>query len=173
MEREWIFEDEHRMFRESLHKWIVRELAPHADEWEEKQEFPMELYRKVGEQGFFGGGIPEKYGGGGGDFRYKVVFAEQMVESKSAGTSAGLILHDSIALPIRNNFASEELKQSFLVPGVRGEKVGALAVTEPDGGYGYMMEYDIQRIWRDGRIGTIGSGTSEIQREIIGRLLGL
>ena len=134
MEREWLFEDVHRMFRESLHKWIVKELAPHADEWEQKQEFPMEIYRKVGEQGFFGGGIPEKYGGVGGDFRYKVVFAEELVAAKSAGTAAGLLLHDTIALPILSNFASEELKERFLVPGVRGEKVGALAVTEPDAG---------------------------------------
>jgi alkylation response protein AidB-like acyl-CoA dehydrogenase len=70
MEREWPFEEEHGLFRETVRRWVAAELAPHADEWEEKGEFPFEIYEKVGELGFFGGGFPEEYGGVGGDFRY-------------------------------------------------------------------------------------------------------
>ena len=55
MEREWLFEEEHRMFRDTLRRWVEAELAPHADEWEERGEFPLGLYRKAGELGFFAG----------------------------------------------------------------------------------------------------------------------
>jgi alkylation response protein AidB-like acyl-CoA dehydrogenase len=70
MEREWLFDDEHRMFRETVRKWVAAELAPYADEWEKKGEFPIELFRRAGELGFFAGGLPENYGGVCGDFRY-------------------------------------------------------------------------------------------------------
>jgi alkylation response protein AidB-like acyl-CoA dehydrogenase len=134
MEREWLFDEEHRMFRESIRKWVAAEIAPYADEWEEKGEFPLELYRQAGELGFFGGGIPEAYGGVGGDFRYKVVFGEELARCRSGGVGAGLTLHEAIALPIVNAFGTEEQKQRYLVPGLRGEKIGALCVTEPNTG---------------------------------------
>lgn len=134
MEREWLFDEEHRMFRDSAKRWVAAELAPHADEWEEKGEFPVEIYQKAGELGFFGGGFPEKYGGVGGDFRYKVVFAEELARCKSGGVAAGLGLHDFVALPALDAFANDEQKERYLVPGIRGEKIGALAVTEPNAG---------------------------------------
>ena len=134
MEREWLFDEEHRMFRESIRKWVAAEIAPYADEWEEKGEFPLELFRQAGELGFFGGGIPEVYGGVGGDFRYKVVFGEELARCRSGGVGAGLTLHEAIALPIVNAFGTEEQKQRYLVPGLRGEKIGALCVTEPNTG---------------------------------------
>lgn len=134
MEREWLFDQEHRMFRESVRKWIAAEIVPHADEWEEKGEFPNELFLKAGELGFFGGGMPEEYGGVGGDFRYKLVLGEELARCGSGGVGAGLVLHESIVLPIVNAFGSEEQKQRYLEPGIRGEKIGALAITEPDTG---------------------------------------
>jgi alkylation response protein AidB-like acyl-CoA dehydrogenase len=134
MEREWLFEEEHKIFRESVRRWVSSELAPYADEWEEKGEFPIEVYKRAGSLGFFGGGFPEKYGGCGGDFRYKVVFAEELARCRSGGTAAGLGLHDFVALPALNSFGSEEQKERYLVPGIRGEKIGALAVTEPNAG---------------------------------------
>ncbi len=57
MEREWLFNDEHRMFGETVRKWVAAELAPYADEWEKKGEFPIELFQGVGELGFFTGGL--------------------------------------------------------------------------------------------------------------------
>jgi alkylation response protein AidB-like acyl-CoA dehydrogenase len=134
MKREWLFDEEHRMFRESMRKWVASELAPHADEWEEKGEFPIELYRKAGELGFFAGGFPEEYGGVGGDFRYDTVFAEELALCKSGGVAAGLVLHGVIALPAINSAGNKEQKERYLTPGIRGEKIGALAVTEPNAG---------------------------------------
>ncbi len=134
MEREWLFDDEHRMFRESARRWVAAELAPHADEWEEAGEFPLEIYKKAGDLGFFGGGFPEEYGGVGGDFRYHVVLSEELALSKSGGVSAGLGLHGFVALPAVNSFGNNEQKAQWLAPGIRGEKIGALAVTEPNAG---------------------------------------
>jgi len=134
MKKEWLFEEEHEMFRDSLRRWVAEELAPFADEWEEQGEFPMELYRRAGELGFFGGAMPETYGGVGGDFRYHTVFSEELAHSRSGGVSAGLGLHGFVALPAVAAFGNDEQKRRFLEPGIRGEKIGALAVTEPDTG---------------------------------------
>jgi len=134
MEKEWLFEEEHKMFRDSFSKWVAREIAPHGEEWEEKGEFPFELYQRVGELGFFAGDFPEEYGGVGGDFRYMVVFAEELAKCRSGGTAAGLTLHYSVAMPYIRDFGNEEQKEKYLAPGLRGETVGALAVTEPDAG---------------------------------------
>ncbi|MBW1818659.1 MAG: acyl-CoA dehydrogenase family protein [Deltaproteobacteria bacterium] len=134
MKREWLFDEEHEMFRESTRRWVATEVAPFADEWEEKGEFPIDLYRKAGELGFFAGALPEEYGGVGGDFRYHVVFSEELALSRSYGVSAGLGLHGFIALPPLANFGTDELKERYLAPGIRGEIVGALGVTEPDAG---------------------------------------
>ncbi len=134
MEREWLFEEDHRAYRETVRRWIARELAPYADEWEAAEEFPMDLYRKAGEIGFFAGGLPEEYGGVGGDFRYKIVNAEELVGCRSGGVAAGLGLHDTIALPPISRFGTDEQKERYLVPGIQGKKIGALAVTEPNAG---------------------------------------
>jgi alkylation response protein AidB-like acyl-CoA dehydrogenase len=99
MEKEWLFDDEHRMFRETVRKWVAAELAPYADEWEKKGEFPIELFLRAGELGFFAGGLPENYGGVGGDFRYPTVFSEEMARCKSGGVSAGLGLHGLLSCP--------------------------------------------------------------------------
>ena len=134
MEREWLFEEEHRMFRDTLRRWVEAELAPHADEWEERGEFPLGLYRKAGELGFFAGGYPEEYGGVGGDFRYHAVFAEELVHSRSGGVAAGLGLHAGVAMPAVNSFGSGLQREKYLTPGIAGESIGAYAVTEPDAG---------------------------------------
>ena len=134
MEKEWLFDEEHRLFRASVRRWVDAELAPHADEWEEKGEFPRELFRRAGELGFFAGGLPEEHGGVGGDFRYKMILSEELTHSRSGGVAAGLSLHDTIILLPLNNFGSEDIKRRYLVPGIRGDQVGALGVTEPGTG---------------------------------------
>ncbi|MBW1786166.1 MAG: acyl-CoA dehydrogenase family protein [Deltaproteobacteria bacterium] len=134
MEREWLFEEDHRMFREIFSKWVAKELAPHAEEWEEKGEFPLELYQRVGELGFFAGDFPEEYGGVGGDYRYQVVFSEELAKCRSGGTAAGLVLHCAVAMPYIRDFGNQEQKEKYLASGIAGESIGALAVTEPDAG---------------------------------------
>ncbi len=130
-----IFSEEHEMFRRSLRSFIEKEIAPHADEWEEKGEFPhREIFRRFGELGFLGVNTSEEYGGGGADFVATIVFTEEMARCNSSGFASSIGLHSYIALPYLDTLGTEEQKQKYLVPGVRGELIGALGVTEPGAG---------------------------------------
>jgi acyl-CoA dehydrogenase len=128
------FTDEHEALRESLRSFVEREIRPHAPEWEEAREFPRELYSRMAELGFLGIGYPEEYGGQGGDAVHDAVFAEEMARCGSGGVSAGIGAHVGIATPPIFKFGTEEQKQRWLVPAIKGEKIGALAITEPGGG---------------------------------------
>lgn len=131
---EWLFEEEHRIFRSQAEKWVLSELRPRAEQWEAQGEFPLEVFRRAGELGFLAGGFPEEFGGAGGDFRYHAVLAEALAKSGSGGVGAGIGLHTFVALPALSRFGSHEQKERYLVPGLKGEVIGAYAVTEPDAG---------------------------------------
>lgn len=126
---------DHKLFREQAAKFFEREVKPHVQAWEEKREFPTELFRKCGEQGYFGVLAPEAYGGSGLDYLYAGAWIEECARnSGAAGVSAGLNMHGYIVIPYLVRGAPEEMKQRLLVPAIRGEKVGALALTEPSSG---------------------------------------
>lgn len=128
------FAEEHRIFRAALHKFIEREISPHVERWEEEENFPDELFHKMGKEGFLGTTIPTKYEGAGGDYLSGAVLAEEMSRCGAAGVSAGITMHALIVLPALAKLANEEQGKRFIVPGVRGEKIGALALTEPEAG---------------------------------------
>ncbi len=128
------FTEEHEALRESLRSFVDREIRPYAAAWEEAREFPFELYRRMGDLGFLGIGYPEAYGGQGGDPVHDAVFAEEMARCGSGGVSAGIGAHVGIATPPIFKFGTEEQKQRWLVPAIKGERIGALAITEPGGG---------------------------------------
>jgi len=127
------FTEEHRIFRESVRKFVERELRPHVDRWEEEEEFPVELYRRCAEQGFLGLGYPEAYGGHACDRFMSIAFTEEMIRSGSVGLVAGLGSH-SIALPPVLYIGTEEQKRRFVVPVLKGQKIAALGITEPNAG---------------------------------------
>lgn len=129
-----LFDEEHRIFRQQVARWVKSELRPFADQWETSGEFPMSLYTRAGELGFFAGEYPEEYGGIGGDFRYSAVFSEELARCGSGGVRAGLGLHAYVALPAVASFGTPEQKRRYLVPGILGNLVGSYAVTEPDAG---------------------------------------
>jgi alkylation response protein AidB-like acyl-CoA dehydrogenase len=126
-----MFGDEHQLFRSQCRRFIEKELAPHADAWEDARDFPDEVFRKVGAAGFFGIRVPEAYGGSDGDHLLATVWIEECAGAGSAGVIAGINMHGLIILPALARFANEDQKRRFLVPGVRGEKIGALGLTEP------------------------------------------
>jgi len=129
------FGEEHEQLRESVRRFVSKEIAPHVDEWERAREFPRELYRRCGELGFLGLKFPEAYGGQGGTHLHDAVWVEELARSGgSGGVAAGLNAHASIAMPPIFNFGTEEQKQRWLVPGIAGEKIGALGITEPGAG---------------------------------------
>jgi len=131
--RHFIFTDEHEQLRESVRAFAIKELAPHADEWEETT-FPDSVFRRMGELGFLGLSYPEEYGGQGGDYYSNLVLAEEIGHSNSGGLAMGIAVHTDMATPPIFKFGTEEQKQRYLVPSIKGEKISCLGITEPDAG---------------------------------------
>lgn len=127
------FNESHRILRESVRRFTKEHIVPHVSEWEEKGEFPRELYRKAGSQGILSVGYPEEYGGSGGDLFHKIVCVEELMRCGSAGIVAGLCSLD-IAIPPVLELGTEEQKNRFIPPVLKGDKISALGVTEPDAG---------------------------------------
>ncbi len=128
------FSEEHEELRESIRGFIDRELAPHSQQWEDEEWFPDEVFGKLAAQGLLGLKYPTELGGQGGDYLHEAVMCEEMARIGSGGTAAGIGAHVNIATPPIWKFGSDEQKQSYLVPAIRGEKIGALGITEPGAG---------------------------------------
>jgi acyl-CoA dehydrogenase len=128
------FTQEHAALRESIRSFVEREIRPHTPEWEEAREFPRQLFTRMGELGLLGLKYPERYGGQGGDYIHDSVLTEEMARAGSGGVAAGIGAHVAIASPPIFKFGTEEQKQRWLVPAIRGEKIAALAITEPGTG---------------------------------------
>ena len=109
------------------------ELRPHAREWEDARWFPDDVFGRLAELGYIGLKFPAEYGGDG-DPVADAVFVEELARCGSGGLAAGIGAHCGIALPPIWKFGTEAQKQRYLVPGIRGERIAALAITEPDAG---------------------------------------
>ncbi|HOI75674.1 MAG TPA: acyl-CoA dehydrogenase family protein [Syntrophales bacterium] len=128
------FSEDHRIFRDSVRKFVEKEIKPHVEEWEEKEEFPLELYKKTADAGFLGLEYPEEYGGVPCDKFMVVAFIEEFIRhSGASGLYCGLYSH-TIAMPPVRNLGTEEMRQQVLAPVLRGEKVASLGITEPNAG---------------------------------------
>jgi alkylation response protein AidB-like acyl-CoA dehydrogenase len=131
--RHFIFTEDHDRLRESIHAFVTKELAPHADAWE-ATTFPDAVFPRMGELGLLGLSYPEEYGGQGGDYFCNLVLAEEMVHSKSGGLAMGVAVHTDMATPPIHLFGTEAQKQRYLVPAIAGQKISCLGITEPDAG---------------------------------------
>lgn len=128
------FDESHQLIRDSVRRFVEREVLPYIDEWEEAEEFPRELYLKAGATGILGIGYPEAYGGScEGDLFAKVAASEELMRCGSGGLVAGLGSLD-IGLPPVVKWARPEVRERVVPAVLRGEKIMALAVTEPSGG---------------------------------------
>lgn len=127
------FTESHEMVRKSVREFIKKEVLPFIDEWEEAGGFPGEIYRKAADMDILGIGFPEEYGGIPADVFYRVAVTEELMRSGSGGFCAGLGSLN-IAIPPILSLGSEAQKQRFVPPVLAGEKVAALAITEPGGG---------------------------------------
>jgi len=129
------FDDEHEELRETVRRFVQKEIAPNVDEWEAAREFPRELFARCAELGFLGLKFPEELGGQGGTHLHDAVWVEELARSGgSGGVAAGLNAHASIAMPPIFKFGTEEQKRRWLPAGIAGEKIGALGITEPGAG---------------------------------------
>ncbi|MCX7170623.1 MAG: acyl-CoA dehydrogenase family protein [Proteobacteria bacterium] len=124
---------EHAAFRDTVRRFVAREIAPFATAWDEAGEFPRELYRKAAAAGLFGIGFPEEFGGVADDPFLRLILFEEMAWSGSGGVAAGLLSH-TIGAPPLAAAALPALKARVLPPILAGEAISALAITEPGGG---------------------------------------
>jgi len=127
------FREDHQQFREMVRRFVDKEILPFADAWDESGSFPRELYERAAELGLLGLGFPEAYGGTPSDLLHELVMVEELSRAGSGGLLASLFSHTIGAPPIVNG-GSAVLRASVLPRILSGEKISALAVTEPSGG---------------------------------------
>jgi len=127
------FTDEQKMFRDTIREFGQNEIEPLVEEYEKKEDFPKELFPKLGEMGFLGITFPEEYGGVGLDKVTDCIFAEELGRI-CAGIAMCINAHVGLACFPIYKFGTEEQKRKYLVPGIAGEKIGSLGLTEPGAG---------------------------------------
>ncbi|GAB4509599.1 MAG: citronellyl-CoA dehydrogenase [Anaerolineae bacterium] len=129
------FTEEHEMFRKSVRAFVEKEIVPYVDAWEEAEIAPLhDLFKKMGDLGFLGLNYPEEYGGANADIWFTVVLMEEIARSGAAGVPMAIAVHTDMCTPALAKHGSHELKKQYLEPAIRGEMVGAIAVTEPNAG---------------------------------------
>jgi alkylation response protein AidB-like acyl-CoA dehydrogenase len=131
--KHFIFSDEHEQLRESITNFAIKELAPHAEEWEETT-FPDWVFARMGELGFLGLDKPEAYGGQGGDYFSAMVLGEAIGAANSGGLAMAVAVQTDMAMPPILAFGTEEQKRQWVVPAIMGEKILCLGISEPDAG---------------------------------------
>ncbi len=128
-----LFSAEHEAFRSTLRAFVQREIGPHVNQWDEAGGFPRELYHKAAAIGLLGMGYPEELGGTPSDVFYSLVSAEELARPGCGGVQTGLGTHQ-IALPPIRDAGSAWLQQRVIPPVLAGDRIAALAITEPGGG---------------------------------------
>jgi acyl-CoA dehydrogenase len=128
------FTERHEELRREIRSFVTEELRPHTADWERDGWFPSEVFARMGELGLLGLKYPREYGGRGGDHLDDAVLTEELARCGSGGVSAGIGAHVSIATPPVWRFGTEEQRERFLVPAIRGERIAALGVSEPGAG---------------------------------------
>ena len=129
-----IFTSEHEELRESVRRFVEKELAPNVDEWEQAEHFPDDVFRRAGELGFLGLHYPEEWGGAGGDLAAEVVFVEELAKAGCGSIAMALGVQTDMATPAIAEFGSDDQKERYLRPAIAGTKIAAIAITEPDAG---------------------------------------
>ena len=130
----YYFTSEHQLFRKSLRDFLNREIVPHIDQWEEEGEIPKSAFKKLGDMGYYGLGFEESYGGMPTDIFYTMILVEELNKCNSAGTAASLLSHSTLALEHLSKNGSDFLKKIYLKPGISGDLIGCLAISEPQAG---------------------------------------
>ncbi len=129
------FEQSHIIWRESVRRFVEREIMPHVETWEEAGHIPRDLYPKAAKAGLLGSGYPEALGGGGQDtdIFHAIITSEELARSGAGGIVAALMIH-GIGLPPIMALGSDAMKQKITPQILSGEKQISLGITEPSGG---------------------------------------
>ena len=129
-----LFTSDHEAFRVQVRQFVEEHLAPNAEAWEGAEACPRSVFREAGEAGLLGLTQPTAYGGRGLDFGHSVVLAEELPRCRMGGLTLSILAQANFFSPLLSRHGTAEQKAEFLAPAIRGEKVGALASTEPTGG---------------------------------------
>ncbi len=127
-----IFSEEHEMWRQSVRKFVEKEIVPYHEQWEKDGIVPRELWLKAGAAGLLGCTVPEEFGGMGLDYLFDVVVFEELWRVGASGP--GFLIHTDLVMTYILSFGSDEQKQYWLPKMVRGEAIGSLGMTEPHAG---------------------------------------
>src|SRR5271154_4547389 len=125
---------EREQLRKTVRSFVEREILPNVDEWERSGDLPRELHRRAGAAGLLGAGFPESVGGGGGDGADALLICEEMHQAGAPGGVFGSLFICGIAVPHMIASGDARLIDTFVRPTLAGDKIGALAITEPGGG---------------------------------------
>ena len=128
------FQQQHRLFRETVRDFVKTELLPNVDYWEEQGYIPKSVFQEMGELGFLGLEFEEKFGGSQTDFWMTVVLAEELAKCKSGGVGFSIIVHTDMSSPWLHKYGTDKQKSEYMPDIVKGNQICALAITEPDAG---------------------------------------
>ena len=129
------FTPEHESLRDTVARFVDKEINPHVDAWEAAQQFPShQLFRQMGDLGLLGIHKPEAYGGMGLDYSYAMVAAEELGRIKCGGVPMAIGVQTDMATPALARYGSDELRREYLAPAIAGEQVAAIGVSEPQAG---------------------------------------
>lgn len=126
-----LYNEEHRVFRQTFKRFIQKEIEPYLDEWEEKGEVPRSMWKKMGDQGYLCPWLPEEYGGAGAGFQYSVIINEEL---SRANAGIGVGLHSDIIAPYIYSYGNDEQKKKWLPGCCAGDIILSVAMTEPNTG---------------------------------------
>jgi acyl-CoA dehydrogenase len=129
-----IFNEQHEMFRATVRSFVEKEIMPQVEEWEQAGRMPRWIWPRMGELGLLGVEYDEKYGGAAADLLTTAILHEECARSRSGSFAMAVGVHCDMASPHLYWTGSEALKETYLPAICRGEKLTAIAVTEPGGG---------------------------------------
>src|SRR6201988_2966414 len=127
-----LFGQDHNIFRESVRRFMEREVVPYHAQWEKDGQVPRDLWLKAGAEGLLCCTVPEEYGGAGLDYLFDVVVFEELWRVGASGP--GFLIHTDLVATYILSFGTEEQKRHWLPKMVRGEAIGSLGMTEPHAG---------------------------------------
>jgi alkylation response protein AidB-like acyl-CoA dehydrogenase len=133
--RRTLYDPDHEAFRGVVRQFVEREVVPSQQRWDDNHLIDRDTWLAAGKQGIIGTWVPDEYGGGGiRDYRYRCVVMEELAAVAAGSLASGIALQDDIALPYLLDLGTAEQKERWLPPMVAGERIGAIAMTEPGAG---------------------------------------
>ncbi len=129
-----MFSEEHELFRDAVRKFVDKELAPHAEEWEEAEEFPNSVFPRMSEVGFLDQRHPEATSGENRELLFSGIVAEELGRCGIGSIGMAVAVQSEMATPPIFKFGTEEQKTKYLLPANQGKKIASLGITEPNAG---------------------------------------